>query len=121
MQRDGMWRDSLSQNMFGFEEEEAQREKEDRTVCDCTKEQFPQGGPNFPAGAASNALRSLSRREEIAGKKTGSDDKKNFDGYTPYQFLGWCYDDPSEREPEKNIREDCQVRHPVGWDLSSHE
>jgi len=89
--------------IIGFEEKETHGEKKDEGVRGCTKTQFPQDGPDFSAGAASNALRGFSGREEITEEEAGSNDQKNLDENALNQFFGWRHNDSSEGEAQKNV------------------
>ncbi len=111
----------LSQKIVGFEEKEAQRQKKDGSVDGGTEENFLQKGSDLSAGGTNNALCSLPCAEEIAKKEACSDNQKNFDGKALYQFFGWHHDDPSEGEAQKNIRENCQIREPIGGDIGSYQ
>ena len=106
---------------MGFEEKKTQRQKKDERVHCGTEEQFPQKGPDFSARATSNALGSFPCAEEIVKEEAGSDNQKNLDGNALCQFFGWHHDDSSEGEAQKNIRENCQIREPIGGDLGPYE
>ncbi len=104
---------------MGFEEKETQRQKKDERVQGGTEEDFPQKGPDFSAGATSNALCGFPYAEEIVKKEAGPDDQQNLNGKALHQCFSWHYDDSSKGEAQKNIRENCQIRKPIGGDLRS--
>ncbi len=86
-----------------FEEKKSHGEKKDKTIGGDAEKRFPQGRPDLSTVERINTLCSLSRGKDIAIKKTGADDQKDFDWGAGYQLFSRSDDDSSERKTQENV------------------